>query len=498
MSAYEYPNFSRSDIITVLTEANIASLKDADLRNPTFDSVSDLYTRILIYLDVLSEEDKGQVDFEALEQLENPDHHTTSAPVMNLYVKLKDTLEMVECPLNINFKDLLRPDSSRTEFFIGALLNFGLHKYAPFESSFVLNLLSLILCIFFVPIRDSKMELIRPLTEELTLLDEQRRQWDAKIAQLNAEIAEFDEACERDLPFVQELEASIEELNQKISELNNQQLSLRATFNKMKEESTLMDNKISKAEFDLVQSVQENANLRSQIVQSPDKLQGALEEKKSVLEETKKAERLAMETFQEKAAFLRFMKSFMLSFYEPKVCIINILLYHCGNKVHAIPRCLLQAFKKMSKSSAQLQLINEQVTNVKAIEKDLKAQKAKLSEDGAAYKSLEAKVVERERTVRQLHESLKQLEKEKEVMFDDWTKQLNELKLEVESGRRQLEARQNDVESVVTMVDENTAKTTQVKQSGEANVKQLAAKYQEIVKQFHEYAVSFGAVLPSL
>ncbi|KAL0771849.1 hypothetical protein Bca101_037000 [Brassica carinata] len=433
MSAYEYPNFSRSDIITVLTEANIASLKDADLRNPTFDSVSDLYTRILIYLDVLSEEDKGQVDFEALEQLENPDHHTTSAPVMNLYVKLKDTLEMVECPLNINFKDLLRPDSSRTEFFIGALLNFGLHK-------------------------DSKMELIRPLTEELTLLDEQRRQWDAKIAQLNAEIAEFDEACERDLPFVQELEASIEELNQKISELNNQQLSLRATFNKMKEESTLMDNKISKAEFDLVQSVQENANLRSQIVQSPDKLQGALEEKKSVLEETKKAERLAMETFQEKAAFLRFMKR----------CVSSIF---CFTTV---------------------------VTNVKAIEKDLKAQKAKLSEDGAAYKSLEAKVVERERTVRQLHESLKQLEKEKEVMFDDWTKQLNELKLEVESGRRQLEARQNDVESVVTMVDENTAKTTQVKQSGEANVKQLAAKYQEIVKQFHEYAVSFGAVLPSL
>lgn len=39
-----------------------------------------------------------------------------------------------------------------------------------------------------------------------------------------------------------------------------------------------------------------------------------------------------------------------------------------------------------------------QVTNVKAIEKDLKAQKAKLNEDEALYKSLEAKVVERERT----------------------------------------------------------------------------------------------------
>lgn len=43
-------------------------------------------------------------------------------------------------------------------------------------------------------------------------------------------------------------------------------------------------------------------------------------------------------------------------------------------------------------------LMMSQVTNVKAIEKDLKAQKAKLNEDEALYKSLEAKVVERERT----------------------------------------------------------------------------------------------------
>ncbi|XP_013623245.1 PREDICTED: probable kinetochore protein NUF2 [Brassica oleracea var. oleracea] len=440
MSANDYPKFSRSDIITVLREANIASVKDADLKNPTFDSVSDLYTRILIYLDVLTEEERGQVDFEALEQLENPDHHTTSAPAMDLYVKLKHTLEMVDCPLIINFKDLLRPDSSRTEFFISALLNYALHK-------------------------DSKMELIRPLAEELTLLDEQRRQSEANIAQLKAEIAEFEEAEERDSPFVQELEVGIEELSHKIAQLNNEQLSLRATFHKLREESAEMDNKISKAEFDLVQAVQENANLRSLIVQSPDKLQGALEEKKLVLEETKKAERFAMETFQEKAA--------ILEVYE-------------------------KAFKKMSKSSAQLQLINEQVTNVKAIEKDLKAQKAKLNEDEALYKSLEAKVVERERTVKQLHESLKQLEKEKQVMFDDWTKQLNELKLEVESRRRLLESRQNDVESVVAMVDENTAKANQVKQSAQAKVKQLADKYEEIVKQFHEYTVKFGAVLPSL
>uniref|UniRef100_M4E4R3 Uncharacterized protein n=1 Tax=Brassica campestris TaxID=3711 RepID=M4E4R3_BRACM len=51
---------------------------------------------------------------------------------------------------------------------------------------------------------------------------------------------------------------------------------------------------------------------------------------------------------------------------------------------------------------------------------------------------------------------------------------------------------------ICEQVDENTAKANQVKQSGQAKVKQLADKYEEIVKQFHEYTVKFGAVLPSL
>lgn len=40
--------------------------------------------------------------------------------------------------------------------------------------------------------------------------------------------------------------------------------------------------------------------------------QGALEEKKLVLEETKKAERFAMETFQEKAAILEVYEKVLL------------------------------------------------------------------------------------------------------------------------------------------------------------------------------------------
>ncbi|KAF2321245.1 hypothetical protein GH714_036159 [Hevea brasiliensis] len=119
---------------------------------------------------------------------------------------------------------------------------------------------------------ESKMNLLRPMGEELTLLDDQRREWEDKISQLNAQISDY-EARERELPLVQEVDANVKELHQTIAGLNNHQLSLRASFRKLKEKTGEMDEEISKAEFDLVQSVQENASLRSKIVQSPDKLQ---------------------------------------------------------------------------------------------------------------------------------------------------------------------------------------------------------------------------------
>ncbi|XP_021907389.1 probable kinetochore protein NUF2 [Carica papaya] len=303
MSKYEYPRLSRADIMTILAESQIATISENDLKNPSPDFVSDLYTRLLIYLDALHEEDQGQVDFSALEQLENPDLHVGSIQIMNLYSKVKEMVASVDCPIKFTLKDLIRPDAARTEFFFSAILNFCLHK-------------------------DSKMNLLRPIVEELTLHYDQQKELEAKISQLNAEIANYNEMKEKDLPLVQELDAKVKELHQNIAGLNSHQMSLRASLRKLKEKTADMDKEISKAEFELVQNVQENANLRSKIVQSPDKLQRALEEKKSVREQAKNAERSAMQSFQEKTATLE---------------------------------VYMKTHKKMSKHYAQMQAINEQV-----------------------------------------------------------------------------------------------------------------------------------------
>jgi kinetochore protein Nuf2 len=62
--------------------------------------------------------------------------------------------------------------------------------------------------------------------------------------QLDLEIEQYNEARERELPLVQELEAKVKELRQNIAGLNNHQMSLRATFRKLKEKNEEMDEKV--------------------------------------------------------------------------------------------------------------------------------------------------------------------------------------------------------------------------------------------------------------
>ncbi|XP_022742358.1 probable kinetochore protein NUF2 isoform X2 [Durio zibethinus] len=309
MSTFGYPILSRGDVISMLAESQIAAVTDNDFKNIKPSFVSDLYTRLLIYLDALHEEGQGQgqIEFSALEQFESPDLLIGSIQVMNLYCKLREVMASLNCPIQFTLRDLVKPDPGRTEHFLSGILNF---------------------CLF----KETKMNLQRPIMEELALLDEQRKEWEAKISQFNAEIAGYSDARERELPFVQEVNSKVKELCEMIAGLNGNQMSFRTSFRNLTEKTLQIDEKISKAEFDLVQNVQENANLCSKIVHSPDKLQRALEEKKLARDEAMNAERLAMQSFLEKTATV---------------------------EVYSKP--LLQVLEKRSKHFALIQAIHEQL-----------------------------------------------------------------------------------------------------------------------------------------
>lgn len=88
------------------------------------------------------------------------------------------------------------------------------------------------------------MNLLKPFVDELTSLDEQRKEMEDRILQLNTEIAEFNELREKDMPLIQETESKIKKLNQNIAALNNHQLSLKATYKKNKDTLQEMDEKV--------------------------------------------------------------------------------------------------------------------------------------------------------------------------------------------------------------------------------------------------------------
>ncbi|XP_027347793.1 kinetochore protein NUF2 homolog [Abrus precatorius] len=439
-SNYEYPRLRRPEIAAILAQFQIANVTEQDLIHPNPDLIFDIYTRVLIHLDFLLEEDGEQLEFDALEQLENPDFHLDSVRAIKLYNKIKEVLTSLECPRKFTFHDLLMPDSNRTELFLGALLNFCLD-------------------------REARMNSVSEFVEEVNALEEQRAELEEnKILQLKAEISECNEAKEREMLLVQEVEAKVKELHQTIAALNNSQMSVRATSRKLKEKTGEMDVKISNAQFALVQTVQENASLRSKIAQSPDKVQRALEEKKLAREEARNAERLAMQTFHEKTS-----------------------LVEVYSKV----------YKKMSKHYNLMQGIQEQVNSAKSIEKDLKALKAKLSDEEVLEKSLEAKLVERQSKVKQLEEFREQLEKECNHTREEATQYLINKKSEVESKRCATETRQRNVEAMLSEVDAINSKITSVKESGAVKVERLGRKCEEIVEEFHKYANSIARVIES-
>ncbi|GMY32309.1 probable galactinol--sucrose galactosyltransferase 2 [Fagus crenata] len=73
-------------------------------------------------------EEHGQLEFAALEHLENLEFHSDSTQIVKLYNRIKQVMASLDCPKSFTLKDLIKPDSDRTELFLSAILNFSLYR----------------------------------------------------------------------------------------------------------------------------------------------------------------------------------------------------------------------------------------------------------------------------------------------------------------------------------------------------------------------------------
>lgn len=226
-----------------------------------------------------------------------------------------------------------------------------------------------------------------------------------------------------------------------------------------------MQSNVSRSELELIQATQENAYLRSKIVQSPDKLQRALEEKKVVQIEAKDSERLAFRCFQEKTTVME---------------------------------VYTKASQKMTKQLAQMHAIQEQVNSSKSVEKDVKQLKVKLSDETMLEKSLEVKVVECQAKAEQSDEQKKLLEKEAKLRHEQDTNGLDNAKLEAELWRHDLETRGRKVEAVVAELDAINAKIKSTKDVAAATQEELLKKAEEMINELNLYTSSTAQLMSNI
>ncbi|KAK1305673.1 hypothetical protein QJS10_CPA10g01550 [Acorus calamus] len=363
MSTYAFPILTHAEAARSLSQLQISTVKPEDLARPTPDLVCSLYGDIVVHLDNSRDEWEHQVDFNALEGVENPESHWTAIRVLNLFSRVRwlvsSPTERIVPPFSM--RDLIRPDPKRTAVFISALVNF---------------------CHF----RMDKLELFRPIFDKMQSDAERQEETEAKIAELNKQLLDLEESKKMEEPVVQQLEAEVRELKHTIHTLNNQQMSLQASFKALKGKSVELDNKRT------------------------------FEEKKLHRDEVQNLEREAKHKFQEKNAVI---------------------------KVYS------KAVKKISKHLEQMQALQEQVNHAKAIDKDFKALKAKISNEEMSDMTLEAKLSERKGKLEQLEELVKATQKERNLKLAEATRELDSVKVEVKAQLRELELRERRIEAMV-------------------------------------------------
>ncbi|XP_078441078.1 kinetochore protein NUF2 homolog [Wolffia australiana] len=436
MSNYSFPEITAQQIASFLAEAGIVTINPEEIERPTAEFVRSVYDSVIFHLDTLGYDDGEQVDFEALNCLDNPEYFVESNQLMNLHRKVKSMLGFLR--IEFTLKDLLRPDRARTKGILSAIVNFLMY-------------------------RADKLSILEPIANSCNT--ERRAELESRISKLKKEIEEHEAAREQELPFVQEIEAEIRGLKQTIQERNKEQMSLKTHFKKIKEGIDVINDKISQVDFELLGNAQKSSTLRASIVQSPAKLQRAVEEKKAKRTEVKNAERSAMLSVQSKTQTLEVYS---------KAC------------------------EKIRKHVAKLHNLQEQLAAAKTVEKEVKTLKSKLSDDDISILSFDAQIDDLHDKVKQAEDLVKAMEKERDLRISEHSQKLSAVISKEHLKLQDLEKREKNIQDTVLKADSYISKTASIREAGKQNMQELHYKMKEIIDAERSYSAQLESILEKM
>jgi len=347
--------------------------------------------------------------------------------VRRIYRRARDVLESISFR-GLTLRDFIRPEPRRVVLILSAIINYLNFRY-------------------------EKIALLNPIVEEFSGVEE-LPDARARIAELQKVKEDHAYKEQMDEPAVQRLQAEVNALKQNIQEYNTKQKALRSRAKSIDEKKEGILAKMSQTDFQLMKHSQENSKLLAKIVQSPEKFQKNLDEKKGVRDELKTLEKMAMHKVQD--------KNNTLEMYT-KVC------------------------EKLSRHLSKIDALHETSTAAKASEKEVKALKAKISDQSLEMQTLRIKADEWQSKVHETEDRLKAKEKERDQRIGENKQKMAALKSEVESELKCLADRERETEEKVAKATDLYSQADAVEVAGRKKREEIFAKFEQVCETANLY-----------
>ncbi|KMZ64822.1 hypothetical protein ZOSMA_34G01020 [Zostera marina] len=149
----------------------------------------------------------------------------------------------------------------------------------------------------------------------------------------------------------------------------------------------------------------------------------------------------------------------------------------------------------MSKHLKNIQDVVEQSINVpKVLDKDIKTLKAKLIDDELLLTSLKVEIVESNRKENQILESIKAMERERDIKVADYTQKINNLKSEMEFFLHSLKKREFAADANVAKGEKLNREINMVKEKGSTEIHEFMEIHKLLSQEYAKYVDQMSAV----
>jgi len=249
-ATHNFPLLRIDDIVDGLNKLYI-TITVEELKKPNQAIITRIFGECCKFLMGLNEKDLTIPNFDGMTQLGTfPELHENSVKQINLFRATSQLMR--SCGVKtFEINDLLKPKPEKLKVFLSGLINFA--KF-----------------------REDSLEYYSVHTERVGTLKEHKEKLIATEAGIHEEIAQLNSQLEAEQPEHAAEQKQYEESTRSIVALQQKGKNIKADNNKMKAACAELKPKTDEVEMDIQRLQQDMETLRSQIVESPERLENEI------------------------------------------------------------------------------------------------------------------------------------------------------------------------------------------------------------------------------